>query len=106
MRLHTGALMPNVVGCYHDQQAWGTGAPIKPRRPCVSPTIPAAPNFGQNTLMGAPVIRENPNTGRKLIEAWQQAQEWKAFAKKTRIDWERYCKRIGEPWGGLDVRGI
>ena len=57
-------------------------------------------------LMHAPTAPVKSNTVAKLIEAWHASPEWKQMKPKTRVDWERYCRRIKDSWGAYEVKGI
>lgn len=56
--------------------------------------------------MQLPAPRINDNAMALLIKTWQASPEWGKLADKTKYDWSRYCQRINERWGNLEVRGI
>lgn len=57
-------------------------------------------------LCGTPVKNIPTNNVRAAVEAWQATPEWKALAASTASDWRRYCNRIIDSWGDLDIAGI
>ena len=40
------------------------------------------------------------------LEIGAASPEWKQMKPKTRVDWERYCRRIKDSWGAYEVKGI
>ena len=72
------------------------------------PDDPRQPEFWTEyaRLMHAPTAPVKSNTVAKLIEAWHASPEWKQMKPKTRVDWERYCRRIKDSWGAYEVKGI
>ena len=60
--------------------------------------------YGRLTGAGRRTIA--PESFRAVIGAWRASPEWQGLADSTRSDWSRYCARIIEAWGELDVRGI
>jgi integrase len=56
--------------------------------------------------MQLPAPRIRTDTVEALIAAWHKSPEWLTLADKTRLDWQRYCDRIIDAWGPLEVRGI
>lgn len=69
------------------------------------PDDPRQPEFWTEyaRLMHAPTAPVKSNTVAKLIEAWHASPEWKQMKPKTRVDWERYCRRIKDSWGAYEV---
>lgn len=72
------------------------------------PDDPRAPEFWAEyaRLMQLPAPRERTDTVDCLIRAWQASPEWGQMRPKTRVEWERYCRRISGQWGPLQARGL
>lgn len=87
------------------QRGRGTGKAEKPIR---LPDDPNSPDFWAEyaRLMQLPAPQINANAVAELVKAWHVSPEWKALKPKTRSEWQRYCQRIVDAWGPLEVRGL
>jgi hypothetical protein len=72
------------------------------------PDDPRSPEFWAEyaRLMQLPAPREKTDTVSCLIDKWQASTEWSQMREKTREEWSRYCGRIRDAWGPLEVKGI
>jgi hypothetical protein len=87
------------------QRHRGTGKAEKPVR---LPDDPRSQDFWTEyaRLLDVPAPTVNPNRVNQLVKAWHESPEWTQMSAKTRYEWERYCNRIKDAWGDLEVAGI
>jgi hypothetical protein len=72
------------------------------------PDDPKSPEFWEEyaRISGLPVQRPSTRSVAALVAAWQASPEWHELAPKTQEEYTRYCARIIEAWGPLEVAGI
>jgi hypothetical protein len=72
------------------------------------PDDPKSPEFWEEyaRISGLPVQRPSARSVAALVAAWQASPDWHELAPKTQEEYTRYCARIIEAWGPLEVAGI